>query len=421
MASRLQRRLKPIASGVALAIILSASLTAAANPAAAGKGADNGPADLPGVSAADTENMIRQQPLVAAADIVREEVERRGLIAQYAGIVLRDSHVDLYWKGKTPAALRRAVDVASRTAPVRIHSAAYSIVELRLASQLIEERWTGGRENLHAIKLQPDGSGLIVSAPPSSARQNRLADVGVPITMVNEGPTVRSSPSDDAARAPQPKEARAPQPKAMAAPSRLADTPPWAGGAVISGPTGNCTAGFGVRNSAGAVYIVTAAHCGYPEQEFYNGLRNRFIGRMGPYQQTLDIALIPTSTVLSQIYVGTTTDFRLMPVNGWGHTYVGEYLCQSGYYSAQATGGHVCNLKVTHFRTTVDEMVEARHQGGLIASRSGDSGAPVYSICANRVCAKGVDSGHQMYDESILAFQDFATVNRVFHVYPRTS
>jgi hypothetical protein len=165
----LSRKWKPVGSAVAVtAATLSAVLAITVIPAAAGEGRNNGAITVavePGRATSDVEGrMERQRPLVAAADIVQGEIRRRGY-PQFAGLVLRESHVDLWWKGEVPAALDRIVDRASKTAPVLVRPAAYSISEMQSAARQIEVRWVGDRDELQAIKMQPDGSGLIVSVP----------------------------------------------------------------------------------------------------------------------------------------------------------------------------------------------------------------------------------------------------------------
>ncbi|MEH1026733.1 hypothetical protein ACWD6L_27395 [Micromonospora profundi] len=395
MTVTLSRGRKPVAiAAVLTALALTTALAVLPATASEGEGQVKGTGTVADSresdgSTAGLEHMRRQHPLVEAAKAIRIEVERRGYASQYASIVLRDTdHVDLYWKGAVPAAVRRVVNKASETAPVQVHSAAYSIAELRNASRQIEANWRGEPEDLYAIKAQPDGSGLIVSAAASATadRAASLPDVGVSLTIVDEGPIKQTI-------------------------DRGTDIPPWAGGARIVNAyrgNGSCTSGFGVRNSAGAQYILTAAHCGIPGDRFQSGT-GALIGYMGPWQHVHDVALVPTSRADAYIYSGCYNCGDSRPVGRWEHTFVGEYLCQSGQATARDTGDELCDLIVRGFHTDGRGAVEAQQRSGLQGSRPGDSGGPVYSIHENQAIAKGTTIGVGVNRPSLMIFQDFAT------------
>ena len=59
------------------------------------------------------QQMLAQQPLIHAADVLQAEV-LRGADAGFAGIVLETDHVALWWKGTVPAAISSH---SERTAP----------------------------------------------------------------------------------------------------------------------------------------------------------------------------------------------------------------------------------------------------------------------------------------------------------------
>jgi hypothetical protein len=331
------------------------------------------------------KRMERQRPLVAAASAVRWEIERHDY-AGYAGIALGDTDVALWWKGAVPAAMRRVIAQASRSAPVRVRAAAYSIGELRLAAGRLRASWAGA---IQAIKLKPDGSGLVVSVPPAAAGARTSAavpDVGVPVEVSGEAALEPTSRDDDWA--------------------------PWKGGATIVNPNQGtaCTSGFGVRNGS-ASYLLTAAHCGQAGQRFQDPT-GEYIGTIGPRNQDHDVELVPTSSVDGYVYVGTPTANVAALVGGWDWTFVGEYLCQSGVTSSRELGGPVCNLKILFYYADREDLVEAEQTDGQPAARPGDSGGPLYSVAADgRVIAAGTTTRTA---GSRIGFQDYGTAWRDF-------
>jgi hypothetical protein len=335
---------------------------------------------------ADLQRMEQQRPLVAAASSVRWELERHAY-AGYAGISLEESAVALWWKGVLPAAMRRVVARASRSAPVLVRPAGYSMAELRAAAGRLRAGWPGGGDAVQAIKLKPDGSGLIVSVPrAASSLRASVPDVGVPVDFLVETALEPTSRDDDWA--------------------------PWKGGATIVNPDQGaaCTSGFGVRNGS-ASYILTAAHCGQAGQRFTDA-RGEFIGTIGPRNQDHDVELVPTSSVDGYVYVGTPTDSVAAPVEGWGWTFVGELLCQSGVTSSRELGRPVCNLKVLFYYADKEDLVEAEQTEGQTAARPGDSGGPLYSVAASgKLVAKGTTTRTA---GARIGFQDYGTAWRDF-------
>lgn len=337
----------------------------------------------PEAKLSDLQRMTRQRPLVAAASTVRWEIEHRAYPG-YAGIVLEESSVALWWKGAVPASMRRVIAQASRSAPVRVHEADHSMAELRAAAGRLRASWPGGGDAVQAIKLRPDGGGLVVSVP--SSLWAAVPDVGVPVDVAVEAPLEPTSRDDDRA--------------------------PWRGGAtIVNTDQGTaCTSGFGVRNGS-ASYILTAAHCGQTGQRFTDG-RGEAIGTIGARNQDHDVELVPTSSVDGYVYVGTPTDNVTASVEGWGWTFVGEYLCQSGVTSSRQLGRPVCNLKVLFFYADREDLVEAEQTEGQTAARPGDSGGPIYSVSANgKIRAKGTTTRTA---GARIGFQDYGTAWRDF-------
>ncbi|MCT2583474.1 S1 family peptidase [Actinophytocola gossypii] len=365
---RSTRRLLALATA---ALAVSATLGAA--PAA---GAEPPPSDW--------DRMLAQQPLVRAADVIQAEV-LRGADRGFAGIVLEEDHVDLWWKGSVPAGIRAAVAKAEAEAPVEIEPARYSNAELRAAAKVIDARRGPA---VHAIKLPADGSGLVLGTTSAAATHALTSAVDVPVRTVVEEP--------------------------LAPVSRRDDAPPWKGGATIVLGNAACTSGFSVRNGANQRFLLTAGHCGDPGVRVTDPT-GEYIGNAGAKHGDHDIMLIPTPNVVNRQYVGGGDSNSTVSVNGWGDVYVGEYLCQSGVTSAGATGGPVCNIKVLFFYADREDLVEGEQMNGQQAARPGDSGGPVYGPAAGGgVIAKGTVT---RVAGARIGFQDFRTASRDFGVY----
>lgn len=341
---------------------------------------------------AHADSSLAQRPLVEAAERIRVAVER-GRYPGFAGIVLDDTHVNLWWKGPVPAPVAAVVKRVSRETPTRVARADHSQDELDAAADAING-WLDEHPGsaVYGVKSPGDGSGLVlvarpgVAAPASEVAALR-AEAGVPLTVRHEEP--------------------------MSEVSRQNDSPPWWGGARTWNQTAStlCTSGFGVRDGANRRYLLTAEHCGQVGHRIADG-GGEFIGNVSHGHDDHDIGLIPTSSD-NYMYVGGGNSNTGVRVTGWGHVFVGQYLCQSGVTSADATGGPVCDLRVIFFWQDREDLVEAEQTQGLTAARGGDSGGSVYSNGSGGVVANGTvtrAAGPR------LGFQDFATANRDFGV-----
>ena len=330
--------------------------------------------------------MLAQQPLIAAADIVKAEAETT---AGFAGLVLEDSHVELWWKGEVPDSVTAAVERASEVAPVTVSPARYTNAELRDAAKTVDAS-RGLGSPVHAVKIPADGSGLVLGAYPWSDATAFTASlhVDVPVTVVHEEP--------------------------LRPVSRRNDGPPWKGGATIVLGNAACTSGFSVRNGNNDRFLLTAAHCGNPGQRVTDPT-GEYIGTVSVEHSDHDIMLIPTGNVTSQMYVGGGDSNSVETVRGWGDVYTNEILCQSGVTSAGETGNAVCNIKVLFFYADREDLVEGEQMNGQPAARPGDSGGPVYGpSSAGGVIAKGTVTRTA---GSRIGFQDFRTASRDFGVY----
>jgi hypothetical protein len=153
---------------------------------------------------------------------------------------------------------------------------------------------------------------------------------------------------------------------------------------------------------------------------------------MGPaYQQsvTYDLAIIKANGS-KLIFEGGTTSSTTRTITGWGYWAAEQLVCQSGFFSAAATGGTVCGIRQ---KNNVDEirldgkdsdgdtgyiiegLIRSVRDGGGIAARPGDSGGPVYTISGSNGTAKGIVYGG---GGSTVYFQDWADVGRIWGLSP---
>ncbi|GAA1763070.1 hypothetical protein GCM10009681_37670 [Luedemannella helvata] len=343
------------------------------------------PAAAPGVPASVRDAMRAQVPLVAAANAIKAAVEATDQKG-YAGIGLTGDHVTLWWKGRLPATVASAVSAARGVAPVVVATAAHSRTELRAAARTARAATAGSGAE---IKLAADGSGLLLAVDPKAAAP-ATPTVDVPVKVVRQA---RLKPR-----------------------SRDDDTPLWRGGTIMwNGP--GCTAGFGVKDAAGATYILTAAHCGQVGSTWTDGA-GETIGTLTARNQPHDVALISTPVAGNTVYTGGINDEQQAVVSGSTEVYPGQLLCQSGRTMAANTGGPMCNIEVRFHYTDEEDLVEATQLDGLEVAYSGDSGGPVYALGPdNTILAAGTltRSGG-----AGLGFQDFATARDDFGVEPLT-
>jgi hypothetical protein len=331
--------------------------------------------------------------LVEAAEAIYAEVGRTS-DPGYAGIVLGEREVTVWWKGAVPKPVDAVVGRQARRVPVKVATAAHTRAELADAAAKVRT-WLDANPNsgVHGVKSPGDGSGLVLAAHPAAGVQASTSlstlsgQVDVPLSIRYEEPMREVSRQDDSA--------------------------PWWGGARTWNQTANtlCTSGFGVRDAANRRYLLTAEHCGQVGHRIADG-KGEFIGTVSAGHDDHDIGLIPANSE-NRMYTGGGDSSTGANVVGWGHVFVGQYLCQSGVTSAAATGGPVCDLKVIFFWQDREDLVEAEQVQGQTAARGGDSGGSVYSSASGGVVANGTVT---RAGGARLGFQDFATANRDFGV-----
>lgn len=372
-------------AAVAVTLGLSA-MTAAAGPAGASAHSPV-PAPVsapvpakPAISPADLAAMARQAPLVDAASVIRTAV-RTAPPRGYAGLSLVDDHVALYWNGKVPADINRVVGDARRLAPVTVEVAPFSQTELKSAAGKV--RAATNSPAVHGVRAKNDGSGLEVVAEPGAALP-ALPDTGVPVRTIRQA-------------------------KPTPVVNRQDDQPPWSSGMIMWGAVGGCTSGFGVKNvTTGTPYLLTAEHCGPIGTTWEDGA-GEHIGTTVATNHNHDTGLISAAAVNGRVFTGTVTDGVQSPVSGPTGVFVGQSLCQSGYTSANETGGPICGLIVESISDDWQNFVSARRPDHQDGTRHGDSGGPVYQVTANgSVLAVGITSW--MGGEGLMGFQDWETI-----------
>jgi Beta/Gamma crystallin len=337
----------------------------------------------------DRRQMIEQRPLVMAARMIKDAVDFRPARG-YAGLVLEDRQVALWWKGPMPTRIQQVVDEANKVAPVQIFEAKHSRAELLAAAAQIRSRF--GRDVIHGIGDPGDGSRLILAVPPHAA-DARSRD-----SLMKAMPAVDVDTEVVAEEVPRWL-------------SRNDDSPPWKGGAVIVNRTigAGCTSGFGVL-AAGRAAVLTAGHCATANGQTISDGVGELIG-FATQKTGHDQMIVPTSSVTNLIYVGPRVSNTVKRVTAWEPCFIGELLCQSGTTTAEAIGSELCRLRVDRFATDSESLVEAVQLDGQQGARPGDSGGPLYSDQGSTVIAKGTMT---WVAGSRVGFQDVPTANQDF-------
>jgi hypothetical protein len=347
--------------------------------------------------------MAAQDKARTAANRIRSTVEQTKAPG-FTGIELRDGGVRLWYQGALPATVKAAVTTARSTAPVEVHAAKYSLAQLATASdKLVAYMKSHPGGPAHRVSALVDGSGLEVGvdAPgkaKGSAVTAALPAVGVPTRTVAEAPIKPAG--------------------------RYDDYPEYWGGGKIAAAGLSCSAGFGVT-VAGRRFLLTAGHCGYPGQGWWNGNGTRFIGTATHENVSADLLMIEADAG-NRIFSGSPTSSVNMGVGWWDWAYTGEELCSSGAVSGIICGhviedaGNSSYCYPDHWGNyeCYTGLVRSEQEDGAEAMRHGDSGGPVFlPLQSGAVIAKGIMSGWAGPD---LYWQDFATANQLWGITPIT-
>ncbi len=384
----------------AAAVLMAGSLVFGAAPAEArpDKPGTTAGSALAQVPPAQRERIVAQNKARAAATEIRSAIERTNPLG-YTGIELYQGGVRLWFKGEPPAAVAKAVDNARRSVSVEVMPTAYSLAELKPAS---DRMLAYLRENpdgpAHRISIPVDGSGLTVGVDANAVDPLAgLPEVGVPVQAIGMNRVHRKG--------------------------RYDDIPPFYGGAMINSVEGlRCTSGFAVRVGTSR-YLLTAGHCGYPGQTWSNANNTRSIGTVSLEDVGQDLMLIRADSG-GRIFTGSgTADNTASPVIGWAGVFTGEELCSSGARTTWLCGHVVkdagntsyCDTDPFGTRECYSGLILSEQEGGIPVAQEGDSGGPVVLPTDNGVIAKGTISASAV-DE--LVWQDFATANQIWGVAP---
>ncbi|MFC4534338.1 S1 family peptidase [Sphaerisporangium dianthi] len=349
------------------------------------------------------QRMLDQVPLKEAASKISWAVERGGGASGFAGIVLRQKSVELWWKGRLPASVKDALGKARGVATVDVKAASHSQAELKkAASGLLADLKENPQGPISQVAGSLTGDGLVLTVKGSakSLASRKTSVGGVPVSYVEGG---------------------VPQ-----ADGRYNDYAPYYGGGAMYNDDngGRCTAGWAVTDGGGQSYLLTAGHCGRTGGGWHTG-PGLWIGTGAQENPGHDILLVTASSA-GRIWDGDSTGTFTKGVVGWDWVYANEWVCQSG-----STSGAVCGIQNTSnfayggwYRDGYDntefwsDLIVARRTDGGLPSQAGDSGGPVFSLSGDsNVMAKGTVTAH---DGSTLYYQDFATAWRDFGISVKT-
>ncbi|MFI9825902.1 S1 family peptidase [Streptomyces sp. NPDC052013] len=300
-------------------------------------------------------------------------------------LAVKERQVLLYWKGRLSASVQDIVNEvnSSRTASVRVQSAAYSERELFAAQQKITSLALKAPKDSAAGSIKtiapiPDASGLRVTTtqdPDTMRSAPVLTDSGVHVVIEK---AVKTTPVYD----------------------RWNDAPAYWGGNHYSTPGTGCSSGFAMNNGL----MVTAAHCGdvgdpawiKPPSKLPTAVVMGWVKETYPQG---DLAVVKTNGgAAGSVYTGgpgTTNQSTL--VTDARTSYQGQWVCTSGSYSGLRCGIQVDFVGITQLDGPLGptyHLVQAHQLQGLQAARNGDSGGPVIQINSDMksVTAKGVIS-----------------------------
>jgi hypothetical protein len=342
--------------------------------------------------------MMAQIPLDAAATRIQHAAA--GLGVRHDGFfeTAVDDHqhgLTVYWRGAVPINIRHLIrSLSSPQVHITVVSTTYDLAQLTEA--------LGKASHLPGFMSgapRHDGSGISVVLA-ANAPAVSFPRVGVPLRVARVprrgGYTSTCAPGFPGITEP-----------ALPAPSRCDDRSPgfWGGDVIINNTAGvGCSTAFGVHNSAGGLYMVTAAHCSVTVDDtppvngitFTNGDGTQTMGTSVDAPGPHDAALIPTSSGDryydgNGIENGDTHNTKL--VIGQGATSWGDMLCESG-----AFGGVMCGQRVTDINAMESDghltfSGVAYASGPLVVN--GDSGGPWFALGSQSgtVSARGVTSG----------------------------
>jgi hypothetical protein len=356
------------------------------------------PAPIPGLTPSMARLMRAQIPLDAAATQIQNAAAKLG--ARHDGFfeTAVDDHrrsLTVYWRGAVPRHIGHLIrSLASPRVHITVVATTYDLAQLTEA--------LGKASHLPGfVSGAPlnDGSGIsVMLAANAPAVSFPRAGVPVRVARIPRRGRFMFTCAPGFAGVTEP---------ALPAPSRCDDRSPgfWGGDVILNNTAGvACSTAFGVHNSAGGLYMVTAAHCSVTVDDtppvngitFTNGDGTQTMGTSVDVPGPHDAALIPTSSGDryydgNGIENGDTHNTKL--VIGQGATSRNDMLCESGSF-----GGVQCGLRVTDINA-MESDGHLTFSGVAYASGPfvipGDSGGPWFALGSQSgtVSARGVTSG----------------------------
>lgn len=357
-----------------------------------------------GLSWPEYRLMMAQMPLDAAATKIQALAAQPG--PAHRGFF--DTKVDdgsrtltVYWHGPVPAIMQRLISKLRANVDVRLVKTRYSLATLN--RDILAAIHTG--RGVVSGYPMTDGSGIHIGIRTSDPRAATMiasamgSRFGIPVVAALSGvdhPQSCAVPGSNATLGPG---------------SRCYDLEDFWGGDVIQSSYVFCTGGFGVHDSSGGEYLITAAHCAYNGSGYANGITFhngqdsghwQLIGQITDVPGPHDWAVIPTGSGNQYydgpgIYSGDTNNTKT--VAGQQATSVGDSLCESG-----AFGGVLCGFTVQQLNVSLQDSdvpsqtwtsLALATSGSGDFSISGDSGGPWFSLdgCCTHVWAKGIHHG----------------------------
>jgi hypothetical protein len=399
-------------AAVLLAVAMSATTaTAASSP--------------PPASQQALAEMRAQAPLDAAVSRLDAVISRDGRKG-FAGISVstQSNGLTAYWHGTVPQSVAAAFDQErARGINVTVVPAQYTAAQLRRATNMLATgamgrsavRGAGVRVDL--IAPREDGAGLDVGIDGPAAGDRSaalralplLGHLSVPVNLFQSAPPVAAL--------------------------READTTPyWGGGEMTDTPfpcpsnpslscANLCTTGFGVQNSQGQTFILSAAHCSFTTPN--RGTSDSWttgdggqttgglpIGGVSFWSTTHDVMTIGPVSSANHIYacagISDPANECSLTVTAAGGTNVGDAVCDSGAFSGELCGMHATATGVTiqivdeqgNTICTCQNMVQADQPTSINAGGNGDSGGPVFAVNSDgSVSARGTLSAEDLSRE----------------------
>lgn len=286
------------------------------------------------------------------------------------------------------------VSAASRAAtPVEVRTSRYSRPQMEQASSQIWKAANAHRAaglEVYSIVLPSDGRGLQVrmNDPKLAGALTRALSAAGSAVAAEHVEYVASEPVHNV--------------------SRESPSAPYPGGIPIRWgfypSSWSCTAAFGVRNSSGTEYLLTAEHC-YDMGDDIEAMDGDNIGEIKAENDINDAAIFNVNTY-SGVWVN---DDYVFNVRSGQYSWDGELVCQSGYTSYP----NRCQIEVVNeYIQWQDDSgkirrgVEGHRCSGCSSVAHGDSGGPVWSIRQDGyVAARGIVSAGRVPVEEGVSYE----------------